>query len=235
MTVGATRGGTILLVEDEEDIATLVRTYLEREGFGVVWVTRGGDALLALEQHDFRLAILDLQLPDADGLDLCRAIRDSSSLPVVIVTARDEEIDRIVGLELGASRSALAAIWVPKVWRRCGSGPVERRPWHRRSACGVWKVADGAEIGVADDEVLVVLKGAALVVVLEFLGDAVGHRDGAEDGFELLDCQVADVDVGKLLPWFLGYVHGVESGMAALDAEAEYRREQAVVVVGRLA
>ena len=103
MTTGATRaGGTILLVEDEEDIATLVRTYLEREGFTVTWVDRGADAYVALEQGDFRLAILDLQLPDADGLDLCRAIRDTSSLPVVIVTARDEEIDRILGLELGA-------------------------------------------------------------------------------------------------------------------------------------
>ncbi len=103
VTSTATRaGGTILLVEDEEDIATLVRTYLEREGFSVTWVDRGADAYLALEQADFRLAILDLQLPDADGLDLCRAIRDTSSLPVVIVTARDEEIDRILGLELGA-------------------------------------------------------------------------------------------------------------------------------------
>ena len=103
MTTGATRaGGTILLVEDEEDIATLVRTYLEREGFTVTWVDRVSDAYVALEQGDFRLAILDLQLPDADGLDLCRAIRDTSSLPVVIVTARDEVIDRIVGLELGA-------------------------------------------------------------------------------------------------------------------------------------
>ncbi|MSO95514.1 MAG: response regulator transcription factor [Thermoleophilia bacterium] len=102
MTAGAPRRGTILLVEDEEDIATLVRTYLEREGFGVMWVSRGADALLALERNEFRLAILDLQLPDADGLDLCRAIRESSALPVVIVTARDEEVDRIVGLELGA-------------------------------------------------------------------------------------------------------------------------------------
>ncbi len=102
MTVAATRGGTILLVEDEEDIATLVRTYLERDGFSVMWVSRGADALVALERGEFRLAILDLQLPDADGLDLCRSIRDNSSLPVVIVTARDEEIDRIVGLELGA-------------------------------------------------------------------------------------------------------------------------------------
>jgi DNA-binding response OmpR family regulator len=99
---GAARGGTILLVEDEEDIATLVRTYLEKDGFRVIWAARGVDGLLALEQNDIRLAILDLQLPDADGLDLCRAIRETSRLPVVIVTARDEEIDRITGLELGA-------------------------------------------------------------------------------------------------------------------------------------
>ena len=94
--------GTILLVEDEEDIATLVRTYLERDGFRVLWATRSSEGALALEQHEIRLAILDLQLPDGDGLDLCRAIRDGSRLPVVIVTARDEEIDRITGLELGA-------------------------------------------------------------------------------------------------------------------------------------
>jgi DNA-binding response OmpR family regulator len=94
--------GTILLVEDEEDIASLVRAYLERDGFHVLWRSRGVDGLLALEQHEVRLAILDLQLPDADGLDLCRAIREQSQLPIVILTARDEEVDRITGLELGA-------------------------------------------------------------------------------------------------------------------------------------
>jgi len=102
VSTGAARSGTILLVEDEEDIATLVRSYLEKDGFRVIWAARGADGLLALEQNEIRLAILDLQLPDADGLDLCRAIRERSRLPIVIVTARDEEIDRIIGLELGA-------------------------------------------------------------------------------------------------------------------------------------
>ena len=73
--------GTILLVEDEEDIASLVRAYLERDGFRVVWAARGVDGLLALEQNEVRLAILDLQLPDADGLDLCRAIRSRCCSP----------------------------------------------------------------------------------------------------------------------------------------------------------
>jgi len=102
VSVGAARNGTILLVEDEEDIASLVRAYLENDGFRVIWAARGADGVLALEQHEIRLAILDLQLPDADGLELCRMIRQSSRLTIVIVTARDEEIDRITGLELGA-------------------------------------------------------------------------------------------------------------------------------------
>src|SRR6185369_13464578 len=96
------RGGTILVIEDEEDIAAIVRAYLERDGFRVVWAARGTEGLSALERHDVRLAILDLQLPDADGFDVCRAIRSCSRLPVVMLTARDEEVDRVTGLELGA-------------------------------------------------------------------------------------------------------------------------------------
>ncbi len=94
--------GTILLIEDEEDIAALVWAYLERDGFRVVWAASGLDALEALEREEVRLAVLDLGLPDVDGLDLCRTIRERSALPIVILTARDEEIDRITGLELGA-------------------------------------------------------------------------------------------------------------------------------------
>ena len=96
------RGGTILVIEDEEDIAAIVRAYLERDGFRVVWAARGTEGLSELERNDVRLAILDLQLPDADGFDICRAIRTSSRLPVVMLTARDEEVDRVTGLELGA-------------------------------------------------------------------------------------------------------------------------------------
>jgi DNA-binding response OmpR family regulator len=97
-----TRGGRILLVEDEDDIASLVRAYLERDGFQVIRATRGMDGLQEFERHDIRLAILDLQLPDADGFDVCRAIRACSRVPVVMLTARDEEVDRVAGLELGA-------------------------------------------------------------------------------------------------------------------------------------
>ena len=97
-----TKGGTILLVEDEEDIASLVKAYLEKDGFRVVWTSKGTEGLLELERNEIRLAILDLQLPDTDGFDLCRAIRSCSRLPIVMLTARDEEVDRVTGLELGA-------------------------------------------------------------------------------------------------------------------------------------
>jgi two-component system response regulator ResD len=100
--VATAREGTIVVVEDEEDIASLVRAYLERDGFRVVWATHGTEGLQALERHDARLAILDLQLPDTDGFEVCRAIRSCSRVPIVMLTARDEEVDRVTGLELGA-------------------------------------------------------------------------------------------------------------------------------------
>jgi two-component system alkaline phosphatase synthesis response regulator PhoP len=94
--------GIVLLVEDEENLASLVTAYLEREGFGVVLVGSGAEALSALEQHAVRLVVLDLTLPDIDGLEVCRQIRSRSSVPVVMLTARDDEADRLAGLEVGA-------------------------------------------------------------------------------------------------------------------------------------
>jgi DNA-binding response OmpR family regulator len=94
--------GIVLLVEDEENLASLVTAYLEREGFGVVLVGSGSEALSALERETVRLVILDLTLPDMDGLEVCRQIRSRSSVPVVMLTARDDEVDRLAGLEVGA-------------------------------------------------------------------------------------------------------------------------------------
>jgi DNA-binding response OmpR family regulator len=95
-------GGTLLLVEDEHSIGTLVRGYLQRQGYNVVWVTSGEDALAELDRHPVRLVVLDVRLPGMDGFDVCREIRGRSKVPIVMVTARDEEPDRVAGLELGA-------------------------------------------------------------------------------------------------------------------------------------
>jgi len=94
--------GTILLVEDEPSIASLVRAYLERDSYKVVWASNGTDALAALDRHQIRMVILDVGLPDIDGFEVCRRIRKRSQVPILMLTARDEEPDRVAGLELGA-------------------------------------------------------------------------------------------------------------------------------------
>ena len=98
----ALRAGTALVVEDEDSIAALVRSYLERDGFRIVWARTGEEALAELERNPVRVVVLDIGLPDIDGFDVCSRIRERSRVPVVMLTARDEEPDRISGLELGA-------------------------------------------------------------------------------------------------------------------------------------
>jgi two-component system, OmpR family, alkaline phosphatase synthesis response regulator PhoP len=95
-------GPTVLLVEDEESIAGLLRSYLAAQGFRIVWVRSGEEALAELDRHPIRVVLLDLGLPGMDGFDVCRQIRYRSKVPLVMVTARDEEIDRVAGLEIGA-------------------------------------------------------------------------------------------------------------------------------------
>jgi two-component system, OmpR family, alkaline phosphatase synthesis response regulator PhoP len=94
--------GSVLLVEDEENLASLVRAYLEQEGYRVIAAVTGAEALRAIEAEPVRIVVLDLNLPDMDGLEVCRQIRSRSSVPVVMLTARDEEKDRLAGLEIGA-------------------------------------------------------------------------------------------------------------------------------------
>jgi DNA-binding response OmpR family regulator len=93
---------TVLVVEDDPNIGRLVRTYLERDSYGVVWVRSGEEALAELTRHAIGLVVLDVGLPGMDGFDVCRRLRSSSSVPVIMLTARDEEADRVLGLELGA-------------------------------------------------------------------------------------------------------------------------------------
>jgi DNA-binding response OmpR family regulator len=94
--------GTILVVDDEPNIADLVELYLRRDGYRVVKAANGEDGLRAVEAHRPRLVVLDVGLPDIDGLEVCRRLRATSSMPVIFLTARDTEVDRVLGLELGA-------------------------------------------------------------------------------------------------------------------------------------
>jgi DNA-binding response OmpR family regulator len=92
----------VLVVDDEPKITQLVRDYLERGGFAVTTASDGTSALALARSERPDLVILDLGLPDKDGLDVTRALRRDSTIPLIVLTARAEESDRLVGLELGA-------------------------------------------------------------------------------------------------------------------------------------
>lgn len=92
----------ILIVEDEVRITRTLRLYLEQAGFAVAAVHDGLQALPAFRQERPSLVLLDLNLPGQDGLDVCRALRREGNVPIIMVTARTEEMDRLIGLELGA-------------------------------------------------------------------------------------------------------------------------------------
>ena len=95
-------GELILIVDDEVNIVALARLYLEREGFRVGSVGDGRAALELVEKEPPALMVLDLMLPGLDGYEVCRQVRAKSNLPIIMVTARDDDIDKIIGLELGA-------------------------------------------------------------------------------------------------------------------------------------
>ncbi len=92
----------IMLVEDEVELAQLVRDYLEAAGFEVSMFHDGQDAYDSFTQRKPSLMILDLMVPRMDGLTICRKVREQSDLPIIMVTARTEEIDRVLGLNMGA-------------------------------------------------------------------------------------------------------------------------------------
>ncbi len=94
--------GTVLLIEDEEAIADLVRMYFEQEGFRLVHAASGERGIDAVRDRTPRVVLLDIGLPGMDGIEVCRRIRATSDVPVIMLTARDSEVDKIVGLEIGA-------------------------------------------------------------------------------------------------------------------------------------
>ena len=92
---------TIVVIEDERSIADSVIHSIEREGYAAVWCARGQEGLERVRQGGCGLVVLDVGLPDISGFELCKAIRTFSAVPIIFLTARDDEIDKIVGLEIG--------------------------------------------------------------------------------------------------------------------------------------
>lgn len=131
----------ILVIDDEEAIGNIIRDYLEAQGYEVFWAKDGLSAIDTARRVNPDLIILDLMLPGKSGFDVCKEIRQVSDVPVIMLTAKSDEIDRVLGLELGAddyvtkpfSLRELAAR-VRAVLRRVGKGIEDRK--------GVLKVGD---------------------------------------------------------------------------------------------
>jgi DNA-binding response OmpR family regulator len=156
-------GETILLVDDEQHIIELAQMYLEKEGYAVASAGDGERALELIADIKPDLVVLDLMLPKVDGWDICRRVRAESDLPIVMLTARDEAIDKIVGLELGADayltkpfnpRELVA--WVKAVLRRSTAQGRAGAPERESVSLGQIKV------DVASREVVVAGEPVAL-------------------------------------------------------------------------
>ena len=157
MTNGADK--TVLVVEDEESIASFVALYLRNAGYGVETAATGADAMAKLESARPSLVVLDLMLPDADGIDVCRRMRKGSDVPILMLTARDEDVDKIIGLEVGADdymtkpfnpRELVAR--VKSILRRANA---DRRPAESRTlAYGELHIDAGRrEVRVGEEEI----------------------------------------------------------------------------------
>ena len=98
----ANQGQSVLVVEDESSIASFVALYLKNAGYRIQAAGTGREALERVASEKPDLIVLDLMLPDIDGLEVCRRVRQSSDVPILMLTARDEDVDKIIGLEVGA-------------------------------------------------------------------------------------------------------------------------------------
>src|SRR5215204_2994485 len=95
-------GATILVVDDERNIVQLARLYLRNEGYQVEAAGNGREALEKVRQTNPSLILLDLMMPEMDGWEVCKQLRKTGDIPIIMLTARDDDIDKVVGLELGA-------------------------------------------------------------------------------------------------------------------------------------
>src|SRR5947208_4256260 len=150
---------SVLVVEDESSIASFVALYLKNAGYAVRTVGNGSDALTQVAAESPSLIVLDLMLPDIDGIEVCRRIRKSSDVPILMLTARDEDVDKIIGLEVGADdyltkpfspRELVAR--VKSVLRR--AAPEKRRDESKELSHGDLVINAGKrEVYVGDEEI----------------------------------------------------------------------------------
>src|SRR5437870_8073716 len=131
---------TILLVDDEDAVQKLLAYPLERDGFRVVQARDGEEALEHFQSEDVGLVVLDLMLPKVDGLEVCKRLRAESMVPIIMLTARDDELDKVLGLELGADD------YITK--------PFSIREFRSRVRALLRRVAAGQQATLPEDEVI---------------------------------------------------------------------------------
>ena len=168
----------VLVVEDDDSIAVPLVTGLEREGFAVERVATGAEALAAAPAD---MVLLDLGLPDIDGYEVCRRLRAASAVPIIVVTARGEEVDRVIGLELGADDYLVKPFGLRELVARIRA--VARRSEGRVAAPDVRRVA-GVEldirtrrVSIDGDEVELTRKEFDLLALLMAEPGAIRTRD----------------------------------------------------------
>ncbi|MEA3184307.1 MAG: hypothetical protein QOJ74_784 [Ilumatobacteraceae bacterium] len=142
---------TVVVVEDDPSIADLIDMYLRRANFRVLQADTGERALQLIEQHRPAIVLLDIGLPDIDGFEVCRRIRSTSMVPVLFLTARDGEIDRVLGLELGADDYVTKPFSPREVVARVKA--ILRRGQPAATESSVIDIGDEIEIDLARREV----------------------------------------------------------------------------------
>jgi two-component system OmpR family response regulator len=186
------RPNHVLVVDDDAEIRKLLGEYLERNGFRVSLATDGKEMRRVLASSRPDIVVLDLMLPGDSGLTLCRDLRAGSSLPVIMLTARTDEVDRIIGLEMGADdylakpfspRELLARI--KSILRRARALPPVHGDAHRVRFAG-WTLDLAARQLIAPDGVVVALSGAEFRLLLVF----VEHPNRVLDRNQLMDLTV---------------------------------------------
>jgi DNA-binding response OmpR family regulator len=198
----------ILVVEDETNIASFVSMYLQKAGFDVGVASTGGEALEKAGSESPALIVLDLMLPDLDGIDVCRRIRVRSDVPILMLTARDDDVDKIIGLEVGADDYLTKPFNPRELVARVKS--ILRRSTERRTLLeggslehGVLRIDSGRrEVTVGGDEIQLAPKE------FDLLWELLDHRGLVLTRDQLLervwgytfagDTRTVDVHVGQL-------------------------------------
>jgi len=172
----ASQGQSVLVVEDETSIASFVALYLKNAGYRIRTVGTGREALEQVAQEKPNLIVLDLMLPDMDGLEVCRRIRQTSDIPILMLTARDEDVDKIIGLEVGADDYLTKPFNPRELVARVKS--ILRRSVPERREVQTKQIKHGdLEIDVGRREVLVVGKEIQLAPKeFDLLWELLDHR-----------------------------------------------------------